>query len=287
MNFPIERLENCNELYFHGLGDYLKELIKPKKLDIGKTERLYYYWINSERPISISDLKKIGLFSLLIKKVTKISAYSDSRLIKLPKKIDKELAYLCGYHLGDGCINKSKRCFRIHYMDSKEQLIRISKIYQKIFGISLKIKKDKRKKAFNATIVSKALVYLFHYCLDLSIGKKGKLKFLPWINNNLKKDFIIGFLDAEFGVSRKKYQFSGSSIDKEFLILIQKELQNYGLNLKLYGPYSYCGHHLNPIWFLKASKLSTMYWLEENGFIRHPNHLKTLKRHINNYAPVV
>lgn len=263
IKFPVGKLKDCEELYLHGLGKSISKLVNPRRLDIGKSQRLYYYWIKNHRPIKIKDLKKITnntQFLSLLDEIKCLSAYSSPHIINLPNTINKELAYLCGYHVGDGCI--CKNCLTIHYMDCKEQLIKISEIYKKIFGLSLTIRKDPRKKAYNATITSKALVYILHYCLGLPIGKKGKLKFLNWINNSLKKDFMVGFLDAEFGINRKKYQFSGSSIDKEFMCILQKELKNLGLDLKLYGPYS-CIKDPNPRWFLKTSKVATMYLLKK------------------------
>lgn len=287
MNSRINKLKDCEDLYLHGLGNSISKIIKPGKVDIGRSQRLHYYWIKDQKAIGISDLKKIinsSGFLLLLRKAKFLSARGSHHLINIPKILDKELAYLCGYHLGDGHITKT--CIGIHYMDSKEQLVKISKIYQKVFGISLKIKKDPTKNAFNGTVTSKAIASILHYCLEIPIGRKGKLIFPSWIKGKLKKEFIIGFLDAEFGVCKRGFQFSGSSIDKEFMEDIQRDLKKLGLNLKKYGPYS-TKTHINPIWFLKTSRISDMYWLEKNGFIRHPNHLKILKEHIINRAPVV
>ena len=284
---PIEKLKNCDDLYVHELGDFLTKFVNPRKLKIGKSERLCYYWLRNGRPISIADLKKIlddNKLNILLKQIKFISAYSSPHVIALPNEIGPELAYLGGYHLGDGSISKDG--LTIHYMDSKGQLDKISKIYQNLFGVSLVIKKDCRSKAFNATITSKALSLFFHHCLDFSIGKKELLNFPEWLPDSLKKDFIVGFLDAEFGVTRKKFQFSGSTIDKNFMLILQKELKKCGLDLIFYGPYK-CLEDLNPRWFLKSSKIDVMYNLLENGFVRHPNHLKILKTHINNRAPVV
>ena len=288
MNHTLRnRIAICDDLYFHGLGNHLKNMINPRKLDIGKSERLYYYWIRNQRPIGIGDLKNIvgrNKIYNLIKSVFYISAYASPHIIKFSSLNEKDLAYLCGYHLGDGYIGKD--LLTIYYMDSEEQLLRISKIYKKLFGIGLKITKDPKKNAFGGTITSKALASILHYCLEMYAGKKGILFIPSWVKGSLKREFIIGFLDAEFGVNRKKYQFSGSSIDKEFMLLLQNELRKYGLNLKFYGPYS-SGQDPNPRWFLKTSKVSTMYWLKQNDFIRHPNHLKILINHLLRRAPVV
>ena len=283
----LDCIKNARDLYLHGLGTNIRKFIDLNKSKINKSKRLVYYWIKNRRPINIADLIKITTniqFLYLLKKAKYISAYESPHLIKLPSKLTRDLAYLCGYHMGDGCITRNN--LQIYYMDTREQLIKISDIYRKNFGISLKIKKHATKGAFTAVITSKALAYLLHYCLSLPIGKKKKL-FLPhWIDSKLKKEFIIGFLDAEFGIKRKEFEFSGSSIDKNFLCKLQKELIKLGLDLKLYGPYS-SHNDPNPRWFLKTSKVSDMYLLAEEEFIRHPNNLKVLNIHILNHAPVV
>lgn len=273
-NFPIIKLLKVDDLYLHGMGEYIDKLITKK------SERKHYYWIKNQKPIKIKDLKSISKYSLLskiIKKLKFISAYASPHIIKIPKKLNKDLAYLCGYHMGDGSI--SKNGLTIYYMDSKKYLNMISGIYQKLFGIKLSIKKDRIKNGFNGTTTSKALAYILHYCLEMPIGKKPRLHFPKWVNNKLKKDFISGYLDAEFGITRKKFQFSGSSIDKKFIIRVKNELKKLGLDLKLYGPYK-METDTNPRWFLKTSKIKDMYFINKNKIIKHPNSLKTLRLHI-------
>lgn len=288
-DFPLNNIYKADNIYLHGLGELVNKLVDIKRLNINHSKRLYYYWLNNQKPINISDLKKFISyiqFSLVSREIKYLSAYASPHLIELPNKLDKELAYLTGYHIGDGHIRGD--LLEINYTDSKEQLLRISKIYRRKFKINMKIKKDQYKNAFNGIITSKALASILYYCLDFPKGKKNRLTIPSWITEDLKKDFIIGFLDAEFGVNRSKFQFSGSSIDKNFILITQRILSELGLNLKVYGPYS-SGNDPNPRWFLKTSKVKDLYWLDKNGFIRHPNHLKILKNYITNrgYAPVV
>lgn len=281
MEFPRDRLIACDELFLHGLVVEIKSLGKP--LSAKKYWRTYYHWVAGSRPISISDIKKYygsGVASSLIKKALFVSVVGSQHKIPIIEHINKEIAYLCGYHLGDGCISKDG--YIIYYMDTKEQLEKISKIYLTNFGIGLKIKKSPTKDAFSGVITSKALSFILGHSLELGFGKKGCLKYPSWLSEDLKFHFMAGFLAAEFGVKKKDFEFSGSSIDKNFLIQLQKDLSSYGLVLKMYGPYK-TKKDPNPRWFLKTSRKENISFLRTSGLISHHKSLAALERH----APVV
>ena len=282
MDFPISKLYNGKDIYLHGLG---RELQKHNfsRYNLPKSLRTYYYWIEDKKPINLEDLKKLLSKRMIFKCLEKtniISAYSSPHKIKIPKKIDKNLAYLCGYHMGDGSL--STKTLTVEYMDDISQLEKISRIYDSTFGISLKIKKCSTKKAYNSYFTSRALAYLLHLCLELPIGRKERLFYPSWINAQLRKPFVVGFLDAEFGIGRKKFQFSGSSVDKNFLKKIQCDLESFGLSTKLYGPYKSAGDP-RPRWFLKNSKKEAITFIKRYKLLTHPVGLATL----NTYAPVV
>lgn len=122
--------------------------------------------------------------------------------VSLPQEYSADLAYLAGYHLGDGYLENFKggSSFEILYADEDERQIKevISRIIQENFRILLRV----RKRVDNVCIgrINCKVLHLFmHRILGMPLGSKGNFKIPGWVmrKRNFVRAFISGFFDAE------------------------------------------------------------------------------------------
>ena len=169
--------------------------------------------------------------------------------LKIPLFYNSDLAYLSGYHLGDGYledINKTlnrnnKGGYEIDYADKdKNQVELINKIINKEFNYKLRIYNHKTDNKWMARGYSKAFHWFLNKNLEIPYGRKCIVKIPAWIyyHKNFLRHFISGFFDAEGDISRtinKKYDNKEYYIlriqlaqkDKNILLEIQKVLEDY------------------------------------------------------------
>jgi len=128
--------------------------------------------------------------------------------------LDADLAYLAGYHLGDGYLEDSFKTFKrsgkggyeISYADSDiKQIELINSIIKNKFGTGLTINKRPANNVWIGRIGScKILHWFLHKKVGLQMGKKSKICIPKWIltNENFLAMFLSGFFDAEGDVSK-------------------------------------------------------------------------------------
>ncbi|MEK6943015.1 MAG: LAGLIDADG family homing endonuclease [Nanoarchaeota archaeon] len=134
--------------------------------------------------------------------------------LKCPDKLDEDLAYLSGYHLGDGYLEDSNKTFErrrkagydIVYADRDlHQIELIGKIIYEEFGLKLNIYKRKNSDVYIGRANScKVLHWFMNKKMGLPIGRKHHIAIPEWILKNEKflANFISGFFDAEADISK-------------------------------------------------------------------------------------
>jgi len=139
------------------------------------------------------------------------------REITLPHQLNEDLAYLLGFHLGDGHMRQYKRGPNwiestifydghsineyLHYEDN------ICPLIKRLFNYKCKI--DIRKNSNNLRIIigSRAIVNFMHSQCGLPLGSKEDSGVPIIIKNSdvkIKRAFLRGFADTDFSLTFKK-----------------------------------------------------------------------------------
>lgn len=205
-------------------------------------------------------------------------------IVKLPQNYTPDLAYLAGYHLGDGYlddfINRSKRsCFEVIYADEyKSQIELVSSIYQKEFGLPLNIIQGQGS-VWKGRLNCKVLHIFLHQILGLPIGRKFFFKISEWVlaNKIFIKEFICGFFDAEgsiFAYKRNGAAICLTNTNFDFLLSIKQLLkQNFGITFGVI----YKKANQDAFEMKISSKAAIISFAKEIGF-RHLNKVQVLQK---------
>lgn len=169
--------------------------------------------------------------------------------LRIPNELDPDLAYLTGYHLGDGYLDNIYKAFRrqgkedyeINYADMDlEQLKMINSIISDKFDFRLRISKRPNVNLWIARSECKVLHWYLNTKLGIPTGKRQSVRISRWILD--EKDFIVaflgGFYDAEGDVgkssngARKEKRYYRLRIqltqkDKTILVEIKDILKNF------------------------------------------------------------
>lgn len=134
--------------------------------------------------------------------------------LKFPQKNSLDLAYICGFIIGDGhlCLRQQKNEYHIvctgNLKDEKEFYENIIiPIFNKLFGINFKIKISKRDNTINIIYYSKKLLEFFSEEIGIPTGSKSDKVTIPELfkrSNILFKYFLQGYADADFCFCLKK-----------------------------------------------------------------------------------
>ncbi|OYT42678.1 MAG: hypothetical protein B6U78_00675 [Candidatus Aenigmarchaeota archaeon ex4484_224] len=151
-------------------------------------------------PIPKIEGKEVFLEIPKVKKIIK--------KVKLPRRLDENLAELIGYFAGDG--NFSENCLVLTDKDV-ENLKHYNKIIRKVFGTEGKIKKEDRQRLlFCSKLVKEFIKVNFP-----EICKKSKEREVPQkiqvSKNEIIRGFIRGFFDAEGTVSKSSVKIVSTS----------------------------------------------------------------------------
>lgn len=135
--------------------------------------------------------------------------------IKIPIELNEDLAYLLGFHFGDGYMSISHRknavdyiiCYSGNFINEKEYYEdHIACLISKLFNLNTKIRKS-TKNTVQILFRSKAIVEFMHKICGLPLGKKDNADVPEIIKNaepRLQKAFIRGLADTDFCISFKK-----------------------------------------------------------------------------------
>jgi len=232
---------------------------------------LFLYWKLERHGIAIQDLYKICKYWKRVCNKTEKefndlwdNIYKDAfyfgntinKTVKLPKQLDKNLAYLLGVILGDGHLANPNRAYdkktsynsELRITDgNRETFLQLRQIFKELFDYepSIYSEKSKTNKEFYRFVIRVKAIHRFlvEIC-ELPTGKKfDKIK-IPRIikesNLELQKWFITGFFDADgcYRISKEGYSqiFITQSYPK---ILYEIKEISKKLGIIWTGPYVY------------------------------------------------
>lgn len=134
--------------------------------------------------------------------------------VKLPENISTDLAYACGFIVGDGhlCLRKEKCEYHIvctgNLRDEKEFYEKvIIPLLRDLFGVEFKIKISKIDNTINVIYYSKVLLQFLSNTIGIPTGSKCEKISVPPIfqkSDSLFKSFLQGYADADFCLCLKK-----------------------------------------------------------------------------------
>jgi len=147
------------------------------------------------------------------------SKYDLTRKIRLPRRLNEELAEFIGIMLGDGHLRFSrvidKRGYKITKSDiiisgnkkEKEYHDYITKLFNLIFNLNLYYKQDTAPNAILLLAHSKGIVQYLNLICEVPLNRKAEIIKIPWIIKNadksIKAAFLRGLADTDFTLTFK------------------------------------------------------------------------------------
>lgn len=237
----------------------------------------------------LADLSTEMLEKLYAGEIEYFYVPRSPKRVKLPRAITVSLAYLVGYHLGDGYLEdtnktiqrKGKPDYEIGYSDKSGEMLQsvLMSIFQKLFGTPLLVSKKKGENMFVARLYSKVVYIFLHNVLELPAGKKLAMNVPSYVirNRKLLQHFLRGFFDAEgfvyFDMWNKKPRLGITSSDKALLCEIQTLLRK-SFRIPMKGPYK---KHKRDCWELKLFREDAIREFMTKIGSNHPEKKKTLQ----------
>lgn len=170
--------------------------------------------------------------------------------VRIPERIDQEVAYLCGMICGDGhlCVRPKKHEYSIYVtgnLNNEREFYEdiLSPIFARVFGIEPKVKISTRDNTVNLIIYSKSIVNFFSERCGVPIGKKEHKVRIPDVfrDTDLVRSFLQGFADADLGLClKRRYRevpyypvIGGSSKSKQIILDVSEVLMGLGITFSL------------------------------------------------------
>ena len=223
----------------------------------------------------------------------RFSKIDISRGITLPKELDENLAYLLGFHLGDGHMRQYTRSFgtlesTIFYdghsiNEFQHYEINICPLIKKLFNYKCKIVIRRNSNNLRVIIGSRAIVDFMHLQCGLPLGSKDNATIPKIIKNSnvkIKRAFLRGLADTDFSLTFKKrvktdyypvitFQTSCKSLYKN----TKELLINLGFRIVHNYRKSYRYDKVHDSYYIQISGRSQLKkWIKEVGF-SSPNHM--------------
>jgi len=207
----ISKWENKKELF--------RVITKYPRFEI-KSSAEHTFFVRTEKGIeekTLSELKE-GNYLIMPEKINlnvenqaiiflpEIKQNFNIKNIKIPKKINSNLARIFGYYLGDGCYEQD----RITFFEQRKD---VAKYYQnlieEVFGIKSDLRFRESKNYWQLRIYSRILSQFFKQFFNQK-NKTLDGKIPPLIlksSDESLSNFIAGFFDAEGYVSKNRVAF--------------------------------------------------------------------------------
>ncbi|MEF8835261.1 MAG: V-type ATP synthase subunit A [Candidatus Thermoplasmatota archaeon] len=166
------------------------------------------YALGRNRP-KVKVAKKIFEEKGIDHEIRKVKSERNSTPIKVPEKIDDELAELLGLLLGDGSLKPTS----VHFYNNDEELLsRVEELFNKLFDV--KTKREHARTVKSTKVNCKALK---DFLVALGFPEKNKSRNCNIPRKVLKSDdqvvaaFIRGYYLADGGFSKYEIEISTSS----------------------------------------------------------------------------
>lgn len=142
-------------------------------------------------------------------------------IVKIPEKVNEDLAYLLGYITGDGCIHKPIKRGRGGYhlkitiTCRRKRITVLKNLIKKIFDYDVGVYRDKRKNdsyslQINSVSIYKYLTEIIGFVPGKKSGKIPKLNYV-FSNRKLFANYLAGVIESDGHISDK------------YLAIIQKD----------------------------------------------------------------
>lgn len=150
--------------------------------------------------------------------------------IKIPSKLDSDLAEVCGIHIGDGHLGWRKHKheylipWSVNLTDDKEYFdFHVKDLWKKVFNIDLDFR-SKSDNVYELRVYSKKLALFFNEFLELPFGSKTEKIRIPSIvkeaSDNIRIACLRGIIDTDFYLIKdRKYVELGAWFASKVLIL--------------------------------------------------------------------
>jgi DNA repair protein RadA len=257
-----------SKLIVDALGGTRKEICENLEV----TPRQFRRILNQNYPtnkINIDLLIKIGV-SEDIKSHISDCFTNKHKNIDIPKTLDKKLAQVLGYFLGDGYLDKRSVTF-------KDERFGILEFYRNLFfdltKIEGAIKEVPNKNCYELQINSKIIRDLFEKIKENLFDYVGKSP------DFCIRAFLKGFFDADGSIDGKTGYVSASQKDDETIMKIQLLLDRIGVRSKI-RKYLHLGNWINQLDI--RDNLSIRKFSKVVGFTAEDKKLK-LKEKLDNF----
>lgn len=240
-----------DEIYFYGISDFLRTLFfdikREKHLPVfkmelgGKTKHIYGY-MSGNYGVPLWYLKKTlhvweratgksseQFFDRLLELVQEFGLRRIRTIIKLPRFMSPDLAYLAGVIMGDGYVIANGNMVGIVNGDEEYLRNSVAPLFRKLFNFEVCIRRDPRKNhTYFLEAHSRVIVSFLISVFGFKRGKK--VPIIPSIFKNYPRnilmEFIAGFFDTDGAVSIKARTIKFTQKSKEILEQIKEELAN-------------------------------------------------------------
>ncbi len=197
---------------------------------VGVHKRQVYKW----RRLNSFPLELIfDKYKHLLKNVTHVKSGTGSAhsKIKLPKKFNRDLAYLLGA-MRDGSLITScgKHFIRLYDTRDAKWSRKVKNIFKTIFEIDMHIRYQKRFDTAYLDTSSKSLFHLLNVLFNGCMHKDAP-EIIKTAPKRIQKAYIEGFFDAEGHVPHKpnRYQIDLTQKDRKSLEFAKTVLENLGI----------------------------------------------------------
>lgn len=138
--------------------------------------------------------------------VPKVRQNFNMKKVKIPKKINSDIARILGYYLGDGSYEPD----RITFFEQREEVaLFYQKLIRKIFEIDSDLRFKENKNYWQLRVYSRIISQLFNFIFPLK--DKTLSGIIPSLilksSDNSLASFIAGFFDAEGYISKSRVAF--------------------------------------------------------------------------------
>lgn len=260
MNIIRNIAEIDPEIYVPNTGtirEYFKKfsIQKLKKLTGLSESSIKDIRIGKSR-IKLEILKKVTKndFPMISKEIKYLVGKTNSYKIKIPNKLNKNLAYLMGA-FRDGSLSNFKFEIELSQKD-KKWLTLITQIIKKEFGLKAKIKSRDKDSCYYMRIRSRALFRI----IEVFFGYKNKCWDTPEIIANCRdqktlKEYVSGFWDAEGSYTGILCQCWYETNKCPPLDFIKKVLAKDGINVTIHNPQKTTNYYCHRLYIPYKSRV--------------------------------
>jgi len=252
-------------------------------------------WMAGRASIPLIALKVLGDFGFekeieqVLSGVEYISTTTGD-VVKIPNRIDSDIAYLAGLILGDGCLPVAYRRKNFDYKfcitsGDKEFLEQTKALIESCFETKTQkpflAQKCTGYKSWELYKGSKPLYRFFNKIIGLPVGKKAEKAIIPESIKTLPADkkaaFLSGLIDSDIGKHGKGMgcTFRSKALVDDLIVF----LAEFGITAKFYGTHYKNGKYVQHDFSIPKSQVKILKeFLEQNYLPKRADRLATINK---------